>query len=149
MGLFCQMMERGPILWTKRLTRTDAQVQQGHATGDLRLVQAKEYNSRTIEQTTYFREVVFGGLTWKVVKQNPYEEVAEADFDLTILDKHYNQILTIGHKPSGEAGQSNYTTSIRWGSLAAEIRKLDISDRMLRLYAPPPGASTPFFIVVE
>ncbi len=142
-------MERGPKLWSKRLSKTDAQVQKGHPTGDLRLVQAKNYNSKVIEQTTYFREVVFGGLAWRVVKQDPYEEVAEVDFDLTILDKHYNRLLTIGHKPSGEAGQSNYTTSIRWGTLTATIQKLDISDRMLRLYGPPPGASTPFFIVVE
>ena len=149
MELWSHTMIRGPKLWTKKLTKTDAQRQDGHHTGDLRLVQAKKYNSRAIEHTTYFREVVFGGLKWRAVKHDPYEEIAEVDFEVTLVDKQYNRVLTIGHKPSGEADQGNYTTSIRWGSLSNVLQRVDITDRMLRLFGPPPGASAPFFIDVE
>jgi hypothetical protein len=139
----------GPLLWSKKLSDTDAQRQDGHVTGDLRLVQARPYNSHKIEQTTYFREVVFGSLAWQIVKDDPFEETADADFSVNILGTVYNRTLTIGHKPSGEADQGNYTTSIRWGSLASVLQRVDISGHMLRIYAPDPGTTTPFFIVVE
>lgn len=140
----------GPLVWSKRLSATDAQRQQGHHTGDLRLVQAKKDNDQEIEQTTYFRDDVFGRLIWNVVKAAPLSEVAEVDFDITILGRPYgNHILAVSHKPSGEADQGNYTTNIRWGSFAPTLQDVDISDRMLRLYAPTAGTNTPFFIVVE
>jgi hypothetical protein len=138
----------GPLLWSKKLSDTDAQRQDGHVTGDLRLVQAKQYNLHKIEQTAYFREVVFGNLVWQVAKADPYEETADVDFNVNILGTTYNRELTIGHKPSGEADQGNYTTSIRWGSLAPVLQRVDISGRMLHLYGPDPGTAAPFFIVV-
>jgi hypothetical protein len=144
-------MDRGPRIWSKRLSTTDAQrLERGNPTGEIRFTQAKEYNSRVIDQTTHFRNVVFGGMNWQVVKTTPFfEENVEADFDITILGRSYSRVLTISHKPSGEAGQGNITTSIRWGSLAPVLQQVDISGRMFRLYGPPPGATTPFFIVIE
>lgn len=169
-------MQRGTELWRKKLSRTDAQRQDGHHTGDLRLVQANkapracgcpidcpcktvtcdspptsdDYNAETIDQTTHFRNEVFGQLNWRVVKTQPFSEVAETDFDVTILGVHYgNRLLTVSHKPDGEADEGNYTTNIRWGSLTAMLKDVDIHHRMFYLYSPPPGATAPFFIVVE
>jgi len=169
-------MQRGTELWRKKLSRTDAQRQDGHHTGDLRLVQAAkppnackcapdcpcrinlcsgpptpdDYNSSAIDQTTHFRHSVFSHLAWRVVKTTPHSEVAETDFDVTILGTHYgNRRLELSHKPDGEADQDNYTTNIRWGTLAAVIQQVDIHHRMFYLYSPPAGASVPFFIVIE
>lgn len=170
------LMPHGPELWRKKLSRTDAQRQDGHHTGDLRLVQAAkpphacrcaddcpcksdqcdgpptsaEHNSEAIDQTTHFRNDVFGHLPWTVAKTTPYSEVAETDFDVTILGVHVgNRRLELSHKPDGEAGQNNYTTNIRWGSLASVLQTLDVHHRMFHLYGPPTGAATPFFIVIE
>jgi hypothetical protein len=46
--------------------------------------------------------------------------------------------MTISHKPSGEAGQNNYTTMLHWGdNLSVLLRKEhDITGKTLRLYAP-------------
>lgn len=145
-----EAMARGREVWSKKLSLTDAQRQHGNPTGDLRLVQAQNYNTRPIEQTTYFRDEVFGSLIWHAEKDEPFVEVAEVDFDITLMGTHYgNHILTVSHKPTGEAKQGNYTTNIRWGSFASILHSIDISDRILRLYAPTAGSTTPFFIVVE
>jgi hypothetical protein len=142
----------GPLIWSKQLSPTDAQRQDGHRTGDLRLVQAEAWNPARIDQTTHFRQNVFGQFPWAVVRQAPLSETTEVDFDVTICGTHYGvRTLTLSHKPSGEAGEGNYTTNIRWGSqqaLGQILQTVDVSNHMFRLYAPDPGAAT-FFIVVE
>ena len=141
---------RGPILWRKRLTATDAQRQKGHATGDLRLVQAGYPDRKTrIDQTTYFRRQVFVGLAWQEEKADPHVEVASIKLDVTIQDKHFGVLdLTLSHKPTGEAGQRNYTTNIRWGSLASELQKTNVTGLTVTLYAPPAGSNSPWFIEI-
>lgn len=139
----------GPLIWSKTLSLTDAQRQRGNPTGDLRLVQAEKDNPRHIDQTTHFRNNVFGELKWSAENNS---ETAEADFDVTICGQTYGvRTLTLSHKPSGEANQGNYTTNIRWGSLQALghiLQDIDVSGRMFHLYAPIAGTTT-FFMVVD
>lgn len=113
------MKAKGTLRWQKVLTRTDAQRQTGHVTGDLRLTQAKfKVAGKSIDQTAYFRHTIFASGTWAVESTNPIVEVSSFEFDVTILNKHYgNHVLTVSHKPTGEAAQGNYTTGIRWGDL--------------------------------
>lgn len=129
----------GELLWQKtNLPASDVQRQRGNVTGGLRLVQAKwMVSDNFIDQTTYFRYNVFGGLTWSVWKEKPYSERAEADFDVYLLGKSYGvHQLMISHKPSGEAGQHNYTTILHWSGLAETIRQLNLVGKTFNLYAP-------------
>jgi hypothetical protein len=86
-------------------------------------------------------------------KHNPtidtYSERANADFAIYILGISYGtHNLMISHKPSGEAGQHNYTTILHWGELVQTIRQLNLNGRTFSLYAPPLGQAEPFTIEI-
>lgn len=139
------------LLWQKtNLPATDVQSQRGNPTGGLRLVQAKwRVSGNFIDQTTYFRNDLFGHLIWSAWKTRPYSEKAETHFDVYIFGKSYGvHELMISHKPSGEAGQHNYTTILHWGELAETIRQLNLVGKTFNLYAPPDGQTEPFIIEV-
>ena len=52
---------RGPILWAKKLAKSDVQSQTGHPTGVVRLTQAKwKVDGKLINWITYFRRDLFG-----------------------------------------------------------------------------------------
>jgi HKD family nuclease len=146
------MPEMGGLLWQKiKLPASDVQRQEGNVTGGLRLVQAKwKVADNFIDQTTYFRNDVFGHLIWSVWKTEPYSEKTEAIFDVYLLRKSYGlHELMISHKPSGESGQHNYTTILHWGDLAETIRKLNLIGKTFSLYSSPQGQVKPFILVVE
>ncbi|MFN8403959.1 MAG: phospholipase D family protein [Anaerolineales bacterium] len=143
--------EFGERLWQKtNLPASDVQRQKGNVTGGLRLVQAKwKVLGNFIDQTTYFRNDVFGRLAWSVWKEKPYSERAEANFGVYILGKNYGvHQLMISHKPSGEAGQHNYTTILHWSDLAETIRQLNLVGKTFNLYAPKDGQMEIFTIEV-
>jgi HKD family nuclease len=136
---------KGGFLWSKILTRSDAlQVRPGtNPTGGLRLTQA----DHAIDQTTYFRQNIFGKLVWTVEKTTPFVEVANVQCYVKILGRDTGiHRLTLRHKPSGEAGQGNYTTLLSWGTFGIEITKTNLAGRTLNLYAPPPAQNEPFYI---
>jgi HKD family nuclease len=146
------MPELGGLLWQKtKLPASDVQRQEGNVTGGLRLVQAKwKVADDFIDQTTYFRNDVFGYLTWSVWKTKPYSEKAEAAFDVYLLGKSYGiHELLISHKPSGESGQHNYTTILHWGDLAEIIRELNLVGKTFSLYSSPQSQADPFILIVE
>ncbi len=139
----------GDLVWQKiSLPPSDVQRQTGNVTGGLRLTQARwSVNDNPIDQTTYFRNDVFGNLTWREWRTLPYSERTEADFDFYVLGESYGiHQLMISHKPSGEAGQHNYTTILHWGELGDIIRELNLVGRTFSLYAPPSGEIEPFTI---
>jgi hypothetical protein len=141
----------GAILWAKKLTKTDAQRQVGNPTGDIRLTAAAfKVDGKIVDQTTYFRQVVFVNSEWLTEHTGPFVEVASIVFRVWIANTNYGEVnLLVSHKPSGEAGQGNYTTGIRWGSLMPLLRSThDITGMSLRLYAPAGAATDPFSIVV-
>jgi hypothetical protein len=52
----------------------------------------------------------------------------------------------ISHKPTGEAGQANYTTILRWGrNFSPVIKDANLTGTTLSLYETP-DAAAPFFI---
>ena len=141
----------GDLVWQKiSLPASDVQRQLGNVTGGLRLTQARwSVNDNPIDQTVYFRNDVFGNLTWREWRASPYSERTEADFDIYILGVSYGiHQLMISHKPSGEAGQHNYTTILHWGELGDIIRELDLVRKTFSLYAPPAGEIEPFTIYI-
>lgn len=105
-------------------------------TGGLRLVQDKfQVNGQVIDQTTYFRNDVFGQLDWVTERQSPLVEIAIGKFEVIVLGESLGVVpLKIRHKPSGEAGQHNYTTSISWGDLSKSIQERNLTNRLLNIY---------------
>jgi hypothetical protein len=73
----------GSLVWRKtRLPASDVQRQQGNPTGGLRLTQARFAGpgGETIDQTTYFRQELFGFLPWRGIRSNPYVEATDVPF---------------------------------------------------------------------
>jgi hypothetical protein len=145
--------KKGNLLWRKRLNRSDAQQTSDgtNPTGCLRFTQARKDNLKVINQTTFFRRQLFGKFDWIEIKKHPYEEAAQVPFHTTIKGKTLGIFdLQIRHKPSGEAGQGNYTTSLHWSKkLTAQIRDTVSAGEMFALYAPAEGSQSPFFIEIS
>jgi len=130
----------GKLMW-RRTKLPSSSVQSAgtgtNPTGGLRLVQDKFfYKGHKIDHTKYFRDVVFGKAIWKEIKSTPFVEVAVVPFNITIFGEYIGKFdLEIRHKPSGEAGQHNYTTSISWGESGIIIRDYDLAGKQLYMYA--------------
>ena len=144
---------KGELLWKKsNLPASDVlRSKTGtNVTGALRLVQAGwKVDGNIIDQTTYFREL-FDDSEWTMVQEEPFKETTYVLFNVKILEENIGQYrLTIRHKPSGEAGQGNHTTTISWGDLAPEVTKTDLKGTDFYLYAPPHGQNEPFFIEIR
>lgn len=142
----------GRLLWERDgLPASSVQRQEGNPTGGLRLVQAgfEDASGNRIDQTTYFRSVAFGTLNWRRAPGRTVREIAEADFRVTLLGQTYGvRTLQISHKPSGEAGQGNYTTILHWGDLGADVFRLNLVGKHVRIYAPA-SAGSPFTLEVS
>lgn len=129
----------GNLVWTrKKIPRSSVQLSTGNPTGGLRLVQDNFIVSgSTIDQTTYFRKSLFGKYAWVQVKAKPLVESANVPFEVTIKGKFLGRYdLEVRHKPSGEAGQGNYTSSISWGDLGETIKSANLTGSRLDLYSP-------------
>jgi hypothetical protein len=44
------------------------------------------------------------------------------------------QNFEVSYKPTGEAGQRNYTTTLRWGPFAHTVRQENLTDTIFSLY---------------
>jgi HKD family nuclease len=143
----------GVLVWRKRLPRTDAlQVNPGsHHVGGVRLTQADFENppGHRIDQTTYFRNL-FREFQWEA-EGGRYgdQERTFVPMRIFIRGQDYGiRNFEINHKPSGEAGQANYTTIFRWGrEFTPTVLEQNLTDTMLSLYETP-EAEAPFFIEV-
>jgi hypothetical protein len=141
----------GNVVWRKVLVASDVQRQAGNPTGGLRLTQARfrTADGAVIDQTSYFRESIFGAFIWSVGRENPYREDAWGLFRLIIRGDDWGvHRLRLTHKPSGEAGQHNYTTNLHWGDLGARIRDAALAGARLVLHAPAADAE-PFLITID
>ncbi len=110
----------GVLVWRKTLPQTDAlQVNAGsHHVGGVRLTQARFENppGQRIDQTTYFRRL-FVDYHWeREPDRHRDQEHTFVPMRIIIRGRDYGiHNFEISHKPSGEAGQDNYTTILRWG----------------------------------
>lgn len=145
---------RGQLIWRKiNLPKSDVQIvrrQATNPTGGVRLTQARfTVEGRKIDQTTYFRNILFDGFPWTVIRQVPFKDATSVRFDITILGQPYGiRQLQISNKPSGEAGQANYTSTLHWGELGARVRELNLVGRTFNLYGPEEGTTEPYFIEI-
>lgn len=131
----------GQLVWY-RSSLPSSSVQGGtgstNPTGGLRLVQANfRVGGLVIDQTTYFRNSIFGNYNWAQVTATPFVEVAVVPFEIIINGvNHGIHNLQVRHKPSGVAGQGNYTTSISWGTAGIHVSSNNLVGRSLSLYSP-------------
>ncbi|HLC44504.1 MAG TPA: hypothetical protein VJK50_01540 [Patescibacteria group bacterium] len=112
----------GVLVWRKTLPKSDAlQVKDGTAhVGGVRLTQAEFENppGQRIDQTSYFRRL-FADYHWERESgrhRNRDQEHTFVPMRIIIRGTDYGiHNFELSHKPSGEAGQGNYTTILRWG----------------------------------
>lgn len=130
----------GILVWRKTLPRTDAlRVREGsHHVGGVRLTQAAFENlpGRIIDQTTYFRRL-FDDYDWeREGDRNRDQEHAFVPMRIIIRREDYGiRNFEISHKPSGEAGQANYTTILRWGrNFNDVIERANLTGTIFSLY---------------
>ncbi len=134
--------EKQRLLWEKKsLPKSDVMqtdTDNTHVTGQLRFTQADfKVDDTKIDQTIYFRYSIFGKEYWAVTKNIPLTESTCVLFRIRILNKDIGEhLLEIQHKPSGEAGQGNFTTYLLWGKISYEIRKQNLIGKRLCLYEP-------------
>jgi PLD-like domain len=143
--------EGGLLVWSKRLPRTDAlQVNEGsHPVGGVRLTQAEFEHppGQRIDQTTYFRNL-FREFQWEAeAGRHRNQEHTFVPMRIFIRGRDYGiRNFEMSHKPSGEAGQANYTTILRWGrEFTPTILQEDVTGTLLSLYETP-DAEAPFLI---
>lgn len=147
---------RGPLVWEKpKLPDADALRPGSSGTnpvGGIRLTQAKfRVHGQVIDQTTYFRSL-FGHFPWqpKAGSATPQEET-HVPFLVTILGASFGtHTLRLSHKPSGEAGQNNYTTILHWGAQLSPVLRttVDVRGKAARIYAPPTGQPGPYILEI-
>jgi hypothetical protein len=138
---------QGYLVWRKRLPASDAiQVKPGtNHVGGVRLTQAHfEYPpGQRIDQTTYFRQL-FANYQWESEKGGHLgQEHTFVPIRVFIRGKDYGvRQFEISHKPSGEAGQNNYTTILRWGSeFTPTIVTEKLTKTVLSLYETPESSA--------
>lgn len=133
----------GILVWQKTLPQTDAlQVNEGsHHVGGVRLTQARFENppGRQINQTTYFRQV-FADYHWeREPDRHQDQEHAFVPMRVILRGRDYGiRNFEISHKPSGEAGQDNYTTILRWGrEFTPIVLDENLTESIFSLYETP------------
>jgi hypothetical protein len=148
------LIPKGLLVWKKKLPKSDAlQVSPGtHHVGGVRLTQAhfESPKGHPIDQTTYFRNL-FRDFQWELEKgKHADQEHTFVPIHVFIKDKDYGiRHFEISHKPSGEAGQANYTTILRWGSeFTPTIQSENITNLSLYLYDTP-SADAPYLIEIK
>lgn len=130
----------GALVWRKVLPASDAlQVGEGtHHVGGVRLTQAgfESPDGSVIDQTTYFRRL-FANHPWEPERGGRRgQEHAFVPMHVVIKTTDYGvRNFEISHKPSGEAGQANYTTILRWGrTFTSVVLSEELTGHVLSLY---------------
>jgi hypothetical protein len=141
----------GHLVWAKpNLPRSDLQFPgaNGNATGVLRLTQAKfTVGGSVIDQTTYFRNNVFGKLKWITTTSGKETSVCKVALVIAgVLVGTYD--LPLSHNSAWESGQGNYTTAIHWDAATPQIRDIALKGRTLSLFAPS-GKGAPYVIEID
>jgi hypothetical protein len=102
-----------------------------------------------IDNTTYFRNL-FRDFEWEPTEGGRRDqEHTFVPFRVTIRGRDLGvRIFKISHKPSGEAGQHNFTTSLKWGrDFTPIVRQENLAGAVFSLYEAP-DTDAPFLIEI-
>lgn len=127
------------LVWqSKPLTERDLNIPEAkgtHRTGSINL--DKGLLDIDIDHRHYFRDEVFGDLTWLLVNKETVEET-HAQFQLVIKDISYGTFnLRVGHTTDTDSTayrQHNAMTRLSWGDMQAHIARRDLIGRTMSLY---------------
>lgn len=142
----------GVLVWKKQLSASDALQVSGNTNpvGGVRLTQAGFLvGGSPIDQTQYFRQL-FDDYEWEKRGKHEDQEHTFVPIRTKVGKKDYGIVnFEISHKPSGEAGQGNYTTQLHWGTIFSRvIREQNLTGKTLRLYETP-GAEVDFLLEIK
>ncbi|HFK1792699.1 TPA: hypothetical protein ACGXGE_005595 [Bacillus pacificus] len=98
-----------------------------------------------IDKNTYFRNNLFGGLSWSW--ETPTKEVAIATFTIDLFGVSLgSHNLTISHNLTRIAGQGNVPTVLHWGhNVGSALQASDYRGFNLEMYQDSP---THFYIKI-
>ncbi len=142
------------LVWRKSLPQSDAlQVNEGsHHVGGVRLTQARFEDSQgqRIDQTTYFRRLFADHYWEREHGRHSDQEHTFIPMRVFIRGTDYGiRNFEISHKPSGEAGQDNYTTILRWGrEFVPIVVRENLTNTVFSLYETPEDQA-PFFVDID
>ena len=145
---------QGVLVWRKTLTKSDTlDVSPGsHPKNQVVMAKAKFENppGTLIDQTTYFRNL-FRDFDWEV-EPGKHRDQEHTFIPMRIFIRqrdHGIRNFEISHKPSGEAGQNNSPTALRWGGEFNRIvRGLHLAGATFSLYETA-DADAPFLIEIN
>jgi len=147
-----QILPSGPLVWEKKLPSSDVLVATGRTNpvGGVRLTQAGfKVAGVPIQQTLYFRQL-FNDYHWE--QRGKYKDQEHTFVPMRVrigTTDHGIVRFEISHKPTGEAGQGNYTTMLHWGnSFSPKIRETDLTGYRLQLFETP-GFEVDFFLDIQ
>jgi HKD family nuclease len=102
-----------------------------NTTGALRLTKSGAH----LDQTHWFRYVLFGTLDWKVTHSaRPTREWANGEFHVFLGNDPLGVVeFRLSHDPLREAGQNNFTTDLKWGSFAGQLADVLETHRWLAI----------------
>lgn len=128
----------GVLVWRRTLSATAAlQNHGGNPVGGVPLTQARFETQlgHRIDQTVYFRQL-FADYVWEAeTRGHQNQEHTFVPMRVIIRGRDFGvQNFEISHKPTGEAGQGNYTTILRWGPFAQTVRQENLTDTVFSLY---------------
>lgn len=121
--------------WGKRLPASDAQRKAtGNQSGAIALTQGDYV--RQIDQTTYFRNELFGTAVWQPDTANTGQpkEVATVPMHVTV-DLMYHGVMDfrISNASNRESGQNNYTAQLHLEPISSLFRRTDMTGKHLEI----------------
>jgi hypothetical protein len=121
--------------WGKKLSASDAQRKAtGNQRGGITLTQGDYV--RQIDQTTYFRDVLFGPETWTKMTANTGQpkEIATVPMHVTI-DSAYHGVLdfNVSNATNRESGQGNYTAELHLEPISPLFRQTNMTGKHLEV----------------
>jgi hypothetical protein len=121
--------------WSKELSVSDAQRKpDGNQSGVVVLTQANRRGH--IDQTTYFRNDLFGQATWQQAptRTGHMMDTAQIPMHTTVLG-NYLGVLTfdVTHDHLREAQQSNYTAKLSLRPIRLQFEQINMSGRTLEI----------------
>ena len=109
------------LRWSKELSKSDVNKNAKNIRNLMSLGKAG-----LVDDLDYFRNEFFADAGWSpAIISGHASEIANVQFNVKLPGKKTKQTtLQVVHAPHRESGQHNYRTSIRWGPLGGELRKV-------------------------
>lgn len=134
--------------WGKKLSDSDAQRKKtGNQRGAITLVQG-DYRGQ-IDQTTYFRNDLFGQQTWVPASARTGQsvEVATVPMNVTIDGVYHGNLdFEVTNGSSRQASQNNYTAELHIEPIGSILRQINIAGKHLDIALDNDGK---FWLTIE